>query len=292
MNPSKDINAKKRLKTAHFSTVISIALMLYVLGLLALLLLSANQISNNVKENIGLTVILTDSISTDNINTLQNDISSRHFVKNIDFVSKDKAAEILKKDLGEDFVDFIGYNPLQASFEIKFKSNFAHIDSIEIYKKSLLKSKYIEEIIFQKPLIQEIEGNINKISYFLFGFSAILLLISLALINNTIRLAVYSKRFLIRSMQLVGAKQSFIRKPFLKQSLTHGILGGVLASIAVYFTYMFFQNELMIQSILSLENIIIVFSIIIILGIFITWTSTFFAVYKYLKIKNDYLYYY
>ncbi len=292
MNPAKEINTKRRLQTSQFSTVLSIALMLYVLGLLALLLLSANQISNNVKENIGLTVILSDSASTENINSIQNNISSKSFVKNVDYVSKDKAAELLKKDLGEDFVEFIGYNPLQASFEIKFKSHYANIDSIDLYKKELLKSKLIDEVIFQKPLIQEVESNIKKISYFLFGFSAILLFISLALINNTIRLAVYSKRFLIRSMQLIGAKQSFIRKPFILQSFLQGIIGGTLAGVAVYFTYVFFKNDLMLQAVLDIKIIVIVFLIIILFGIFITFLSTVLAVYKYLRIRNDYLYFY
>jgi len=284
---------KRRLQTSYLSTVIGITLVLYVLGLLGLVIIQAKKISEYVKENIGFSVIMKDDVKVADILQLQKSLDAAEFVKQTEYITKDQAAKALKNDLGEDFITFLGYNPLLPSIEVKLKANYANNDSLQVIEKRLLKNGSIKEVIYQKSLVNLVNENIRKLSLLLLGFSALFLFIAIALINNTIRLAVYSKRFLIKSMQLVGATQGFIRKPFISKGIIQGIVAALL-TIGLLSGSLYWAQKQMPELInmQEIDSFMYLFLVVLIVGIIITWLSTFFAVRKYLKINTDFLYYY
>lgn len=293
MARNDDTFAKRRLTTAYISTVVSMILVLYMLGLFGFVLLHAKKLSDYVKENIGLTLMLNESAKEADIQMFQKTLDASEYVKSTKFVSKENAAKVLQKELGEDFIGFLGYNPLSSSIEIKVKASYANNDSLAKINTKLKQNKIVNEVFYQKSLVDVINENLKKISFFLLGFSGLLLIIAIALINNTIRLSVYSKRFLIKTMQLIGATQRFIRKPFMIKGIIQGILGAIAAITLLIFTIGFAQKQ--IPELIDLQDIdlfLLLFAFVIILGIFLSWISTFFAVRKYLKIKTDNLYYY
>ena len=202
------------LSTSYVSTIVGVVLVLYMLGLLGLIVMHAKKLSDYVKENIGFTIFLNEDVKDVDVIQLQKTLDARGYVKSTEFITKEKAATALQKDLGEDFVTFLGYNPLPASIDVRLSANFANSDSLEVLKTELLKNKNVKEVSYQKSLVTAVNENIRKISLIILGFSCLLLFIAIALINNTIRLSVYSKRFLIRTMQLIGATESFIRNLF------------------------------------------------------------------------------
>lgn len=283
----------RRLKTSIISAIVSITLVLYVLGLLGLTILHAKKLSEHVKENIGFSVIMHDNAKPAEISFLQKYIDGLPGSKSTEFISKDKAAEDLTKDLGEDFVEFLGYNPLFPSIEVRFQAAYAHPDSLSSFSTLIEKERIVKEVYYQKPLVEQVNDNVTKIGLILVIFSALLLIIAFALINNTIRLSVFSKRFLIKSMQLVGATQSFIRKPFIIKSVSQGIIGSFIAIALLFATLIAAQKQ--IPELLEFQDVnmlMILFVMVIFLGIIISWISTFFAVRKYLNIKSDNLYLY
>jgi len=275
------------------STIVGITLVLYVLGLLGLIIIQAKKISDFVKENIGFSVIVKDDVKEADIYQLQKTLDAADFVKQTEYITKEQAAEELKNDLGEDFISFLGYNPLLPSIEVKLKADYANNDSLEIIEQRLLKNDGIKEVIYQKSLVHLVNENISRLSVMLLAFSALFLFITIALINNTIRLAVYSKRFLIKSMQLVGATQSFIRKPFITKGIAQGIVAALLT--IGFLVLSLYWGEKRFPELINLNEIdsyMYLFGLVLLTGIIITWISTFFAVRKYLKINSDYLYYY
>jgi len=285
--------ARRRLTTAYISTVVSMILVLYMLGLFGLVLLHAKKLSNYVKENIGLTLMLNENVKQADIQLFQKTLDATEYVKSTKFISKENAAKDLQKELGEDFVGFLGYNPLSSSLELKVKANYANNDSLAKINSKLKQNKIITEVFYQKSLVDAINDNLKKISFFLLGFSSLLLIIAIALINNTIRLSVYSKRFLIKTMQLIGATQRFIRKPFMIKGIMQGVIGAIIAIVLLILTIGFAQKQL--PELIDLQDIdlfLTLFVFVILLGIFLSWVSTYFAVRKYLKIKTDNLYYY
>ena len=285
--------ARRRLTTAYISTVVSMILVLYMLGLFGLVLLHAKKLSNYVKENIGLTLMLNENVKEADIQLFQKTLDATEYVKSTKFISKENAAKDLQKELGEDFVGFLGYNPLSSSIELKVKANCANNDSLAKINSKLKQNKIITEVFYQKSLVDAINDNLKKISFFLLGFSSLLLIIAIALINNTIRLSVYSKRFLIKTMQLIGATQRFIRKPFMIKGIMQGVIGAIIAIVLLILTIGFAQKQL--PELIDLQDIdlfLTLFVFVILLGIFLSWVSTYFAVKKYLKIKTDNLYYY
>lgn len=284
---------RRRLQTSYLSTIIGITLVLYVLGLLGLIIIEAKEISDYVKENIGFSVIMKDDVKEADIFQLQKTLDADNFVKQTEYITKEQAAKLLKEDLGEDFITFLGYNPLLPSIEVKLIADYANNDSLQVIEERLLKNESIKEVIYQKSLVHLVNENIRKLSIMLLGFSALFLFIAVALINNTIRLAVYSKRFLIKSMQLVGATQGFIRKPFIGKGVVQGIISAVLTIGFLSFTLYRVQKEVPeLINIQDIDNYLYLFVFVLAVGIIMTWLSTFFAVRKYLKIKTDYLYYY
>lgn len=262
-----------------------------MLGLLGLIVLHAKKLSDYVKENIGFSVIMKENVKEAKIIELQKFLDVSDFVKSTEYITKEKAAEDLTKDLGEDFIGFLGYNPLLPSIDIRLKAEYANVDSLETIEKKLLADPNVKEVFYQKSLVHLVNRNIRKISFVLLGFSALLLIIAIALINNTIRLSVYSKRFLIKSMQLVGATQFFIRKPFVINGIINGLISAFIAIILLTGILYFSQKE--IPEIINLSDIDIfltLFGFVTVLGIMISWFSTFLAVRKYLRIKTDDLY--
>ncbi len=288
----KDINTKKHIKTSSLSIIVSMTLVLYMLGLLGLVILHTNKLSNYVKENIEFSIIMKENVKEVDIIQLQKTLDATNYVKSTEYITKEQAAKDLAKDLDEDFVDFLGYNPLLSSIDIHLKANYANNDSLSVIEKNILENKNVKEVLYQKSLVHLVNENIKKISIILFAFSCLLLIIAIALINNTIRLSVYSKRFLIKTMQLVGATQKFIRKPFTTKGIIQGLLSAFITILLLIATLYFAQKE--IPELIDLQDInlfLILFAFVVLLGIFISWISNFFAVKKYLKIKTDYLYF-
>ena len=233
-----------RLFTSYLTSIISNTLVLFLIGLVLLLLFNTKKLSDYVRENIGFSVMLNDNVREAEILKLQKNLDAKVFVKSTQYISKDKAAQDLQKDLGEDFVQFLGYNPLLPSIDLKLKADYTNPDSINLIEKELLKNSEIKEVFYQKSLLHLVHENVRKISLIILGFSVLLLLIALVLINNTIRLSVYSKRFIIDTMQLVGATDGFIRKPFLLKSMLNGIYAAFIAAILLILVVYYAQKQI------------------------------------------------
>ncbi|MCG8410965.1 MAG: permease-like cell division protein FtsX [Bacteroidales bacterium] len=289
----KEINVtKRRLRSSYLTSIISISLVLFLLGMLGLLVLNAKRLSDHVKENIGFTAILKENAKEVDVILLQKSLDASEYVKSTKYITKEEAAQNLKQDLGEDFIDFLGFNPLLASIEVKFYADYANPDSIAKIEENFTHYELVKEVFYQKNLVSLINENVKKISLIILIFSGLLFLVAITLINSTIRLSVYSKRFIINTMQLVGATRSFIRRPFLYRSAGNGILAAIIAiGLLVGALYLVQQEFEDIISIQDIEIIGILFLGVFLVGIIINWISTFFAVTKYLKMKVDKLYY-
>jgi len=279
-------DASKKTKTIYISTIFSITLVLLMLGVLGLILVHAKNLSNYVKENIVLNIIVDEGAKEADVLQFQKDLNANPAVKQTQYVNKELAARNLTQDLGEDFVNFLGYNPLLSTVDVYLKADYANNKSIEALKAGISKNPVVKEVIYQSSLIDMVNKNINTIGLIILGFAAILLVISIALINNTIRLAIYSQRFLIKSMQLVGATKNFIRRPFILIAMLHGLIASFIAVIILLGLLYYAQKE--IPEIVILRNYTefgIVLLFLVGVGIFITALSTTFAVSRYLRLK-------
>ena len=273
-------------KTIYVSTVISIALVLLMTGILGLILVHAKNLSKYVKENIVLNIIVNEGAKEVNVTALQKQLDANPYVLKTQYVSKELAARNLTKDLGEDFVDFLGYNPLLSSIDVYLKADYANNASIQTFTATLNKNPLVKEVVYQKSLIDMVNQNIKGIGLVILAFASILLIIAVALINNTIRLAIYSQRFLIKSMQLVGATKNFIRKPFLTYGVLHGLIGGLIAVILLLLTLYFAQQQVPEMIVLrDWFEFSLVFIGVIGIGVLISGLSTYFAVSKFLRLK-------
>jgi cell division transport system permease protein len=281
----------KKTKSIYISTVFGIAMVLLMVGLLGLILVHANKLSRYVKENIVVNVYVDEGAHEADVFQLQKQLEANPMVKQTQYVSKELAARNLQKDLGEDFVKFLGYNPLSQSLDVYLKADYANNAGIEKFKTELLKNPIVKEVKYQQSLVDEMNQNLASISLIILGFTAIFIVLSVALINNTIRLAIYSQRFLIKSMQLVGATKSFIRKPFIMYGIWHGLLGALIAILILMVTLYLAQQQ--VHDLVILQDYTefgIVFVIVVGLGIFISGFSTYLAVNKYLRLKIYNLY--
>ena len=275
------------------TTLVSITLVLFMLGLLGLTVLHARKLSDYVKENIGFRVYMKSTVREAGIMQLQKILDATEYVKSTEYITPEQAAEELSRDLGEDFIDFLGYNPLPPAIDLRLKASYANVDSLEMIETELMKNEDVKEVFYVKSLVHLINSNIRKISILLLGFSGLLLIIAIALINNTIRLSVYSKRFIIRSMQLVGATQAFIRRPFLFKGVAQGLYSALITLLLLTGILYWLRNEYPeLMELQDLELLLALYGLVILLGIIISWSSTYFAVRKYLRIKGDNLYYY
>ncbi|MBR5957774.1 MAG: permease-like cell division protein FtsX [Salinivirgaceae bacterium] len=291
MNKKEKRISSRQLRSSYITTVISISLVLFVIGLVGLLILNAHKISQHVKENIELTIFLNDDVKEVEMIRFENILKTSDFVRQTAFVSKDSAARELTQEIGEDFVSFLGYNPLSPSIEVKLKADYANIDSIAKIEKKLSKYSLVKEVSYQKSLIETINQNVKKISIILLVFCGLLFIISLSLINNTIRLSVYARRFLIKTMELVGATRSFVRAPFIIKSLCHALYSIIIAYILLGgVIYMINEHVQELEIMCELDTIAILYAGIMIIGFLIVWISNFFAVNRYLRMKGNELY--
>ena len=291
MNTTKNKFLNRQIISSSASVVISLSLVLFVIGLLGLLIINAQKVSNYLKENIGLTIMLKENITEIEITKFQKILDASYFVKTSEFVSKEKATIDLQNELGEDFVKFLGYSPLLASIDVKINAEYANTDSLAIIKNELIADLAVYDVFYQENLIDKLNSNINRLSFFLLSFCALLFIIAFALINNTIRLSVYSKRFLIRTMRLVGATNSFIQKPFLIKSVYQGFYSAIFAIFMLIASIQLIQSETAsMLNITDLKIIGIVFLLIFFSGMLLSWGSTFFAVRKFIKQNESELY--
>ena len=291
MSIKENKSNKRRLQSSYVTTTISLSLVLFMLGLVGLLILNAKKLSDMVKENINFTVVLKPDVKEVDILKFQKNLDALPYVKSTEYITREKAAREFTKSMGEDFVSFLGYNPLLSSIEVKLHASFANSDSISRIESSFKNHELIQEIIYEKSLIHLVNENINKISLIILGFSGLLFLIAIALINNTVRLMVFSKRFVIRTMQLVGATKSFIRRPFLLNSLVYGFIASLISICLIIAILYLSQRELQgIDLLIDVKLLAILFSSLIAMGIIINIVSAFFALNKYLNIDSENLY--
>jgi cell division transport system permease protein len=284
--------SKLKLRSSYLTVVVSLSLVLFLLGVLGFVLINTRELADYFRESLSFAVMLDDDAKEADIRMLQKDLDAKQYVKSTEYVSKEEAAVKMKGDLGNDFVSFIGENPLPPSIDVYLYAAYTSPDSAAKIEKYVLEYPFVKEVYYQKSLLFLINENVRKISLFLLVISSFLFLISLTLINNTIRLSIYSRRFLIRTMQLVGATRAFIRKPFLMQSAFHGLIASLIAmSLLLGLLYLMEKEFFLMFSSGSMELLILLGISIMVTGILISMISTFFSVNRYLSISEDKLYY-
>ena len=271
---------------------ISTTLVLLLLGMVVFFVLSANNLSTYVRENIGITVLVSDDMKEPEALNFQKVLNEKTYVKESVYISKEQALKEQTEAMGTDPAEFLGYNPFTASIEIKLNAAYANSDSIAWIEKEILTNKKVMEVSYPQNLIDSVNRNIQKVSFFLLGLAALLSLISFALINNTIRLAIYSKRFLIHTMKLVGASWGFIRRPFLIRNVWIGVLAGVMAdAVLLGMAYMLVKYEPQLIEIITPNTLLIVMASVFIFGLAITFLCAYISINKYLRMKASALYY-
>jgi len=271
---------------------ISTMLVLLLLGMVVFFVLSANNLSNYVRENIGFTVLVSDDMKEPEALNFQKSLGEKAYVKESVYISKEKALKEQTEAMGTDPAEFLGYNPFTASIEIKLNAAYANSDSIAWIEKEIRANKKVMEVSYPQDLLDSVNRNLQKLSLFLLGLAALLTLISFALINNTIRLAIYSKRFLIHTMKLVGASWGFIRRPFLVRNLWIGVLAAVLAdTVLMGMAYMLVKYEPQLIDIITPQALLIVMGSVFVFGVVITCMCAYISINKYLRMKASALYY-
>jgi cell division transport system permease protein len=284
--------SKTRLRSSYLTLVISVSLVLFLLGVLGLLLINARELSDYFRESLSFSIMLDDDTKEADIRLLQKDLDAKSYVKSTAYVSKNEAAANMKEELGEDFINFLGDNPLPPSIDVYLFAGYTSPDSVAKIEKYVLEYPFVKEVYYQESLLFLINENVKKISLFLLVISSFLFLIAITIINNTIRLSIYSRRFLIRTMQLIGATRGFIRRPFILQSAFHGLIAALLAMCLLMGMLYLIEKEFFLLFTFKSTNLLFLlgFSLIII-GVLINIISTFFSVNRYLGISEDKLYY-
>ncbi|MFT7050878.1 MAG: cell division transport system permease protein [Psychroserpens sp.] len=292
MASSFDQYQKRKLISSYFSVVISIGLVLFLLGCLGLLVLNAKKLADHFREQVVVTIYLNDTAKKVEVNQLQKSLAMADYTKEATYVSKEEAAQIVKSDIGEDFMEFLGTNPLQNSIDIYLKADYVTNETLDNITSELSNKAFIEDIKYDNDLVEMMNNNVKKITFWVLVLSALFTLIAVLLINSSIRLAVYSKRFIIKTMQMVGATKRFIRKPFVLKSVQLGVIGAIVAllgmGVVLYYLDRTFPELELLQQPLLIGGL---FVGIFFLGIFITWISTFIATQRFLNLKTDQLYY-
>jgi len=284
--------SRYRLGSSYLTLVVSVSLVLFLLGILGMVLINARQLSDYFRESLSFTIMLKEDAREADIRMLQKELDAKSYVKQTEYVSKDEAAVKLKDDLGEDFLDFLGYNPLMPTIDVYLLADYTHPDSVMKIEKRILEYPVVDEVYYQESILTLINENVRKITAFLLTISALLFLIALTIINNTIRLSIYSKRFLINTMQLIGANRSFIRKPFLIKSLFFGFVAALI-SIGLLMGLMYLVEKEFF-TLFTYENINLFLFLCLALiaaGVIINAVSTFFALNRYLGMHEDKLYF-
>ncbi|GHV63968.1 cell division protein FtsX [Bacteroidia bacterium] len=285
------MSKNRRVAGSYFVSTLSISLVLIVVGLLIFLLLNAKVLSDHVKGNIGFSIIVKDNVNEAEIKKLQKILDTKMFVSSSVFISKSEAAQEFKQELGEDFEEVLGYNPLRPSIEIKLNPVYANNDSLSLIASSLSEYDIIHEVSYQKNLVEYINDNIRKISMTLLVAVAVLVLISFTLIRNTIHLAVYAQRFLIKTMQIVGAKSFFISKPFIRSGFWFGFFGSMFANIALLAGIYFLQGQIGgVVNVMNYRVILLMLLSVFVSGILLSFCSAWLSVSKYLRADLNDLY--
>jgi cell division transport system permease protein len=291
MQKSGEKLATQSTRSSYLSTIVGITLVLFMLGVLGLVLLNARKLSTELRENIQLQVLLDASATSKDVSAVKTALLEKNYVRSTAYVSKETAAKELSESIGENFIDFLDFNPLSESFNISLIEDSTSASAIENIEKDLLTVNHIESINYNADLIRLVNQNVKKVTVILAGLSALLLLVSIALINNTIRLAIFSKRFLIRTMKLVGATHAFIRKPFIIKSFYQGLVSALLAFCLIMGLLVFLKNEMpgfFMQN--DADSFIIIFMGVVGIGMLISYFATYFAVRKYIRLTTEKLY--
>lgn len=292
MSKNNNTTPQKKNRSIHISSTVSMSMVLFLIGLVSLLYFVARDLSVFVKENINLSIVLDDGVNKAYSQRIENYLEDSPFAKSVEYVSKEDALKDHIESLGENPEDFLGYNPLKASLEVKLNAKYANNDSVKMIEAKLKTFEHINQVVYQKDMVDLVNDNVSKIGFILLSIALVLLMVSVALINNTVRLGIYSNRFLINTMKLVGATSGFIRKPYLKSAFWGGLIASmislILMAVLVYYGMLQFGMDiLMIQPL----TLITVSLIVIVSGIILTVVSTYFAVGRYLKMKTNDMYY-
>ncbi|MDC9722663.1 MAG: permease-like cell division protein FtsX [Urechidicola sp.] len=283
---------QRRLRSSYLSVVVSVALVLFLLGLLGLLVLKTKTISDHFKEQVAITIFLNDRVADEDIAVLQTILESQEYAKSVEFISEEEAAKSFSEAIGEDFIAYLGDNPLKDALNVYVKSDFVTPEKMAEIEKELTKNSSVFEVSYDKPLIDLLTKNIKRISFWVLLFSIFFTLIAVVLINSAIRLSVYSKRFTIKTMQMVGATKGFIRKPFIWKGVKLGITGSIVAIIGVAVVMYYIDKNLPeIKLFDDIPMLGILFGAVLLTGIIITLLSTFFATRRFLNLKTEELYY-
>lgn len=293
MTMSEKSSNKRRVAGSYFMSLMSITLVLFLLGVFALLMMHAQKLSNHFRENIGFEIVMNSNVKEASIIKLQKELDAMPAVKSTEYITKEEAIRRLSDDLGEDFLQWLGNeeNPLLPSIDVHFNAEYANPDSLNVIEQQLLKNKDIKEIFYQKSLVDLINQNVSRIGLVLMGISLILLIIAITLIRNTIRLQIYANRFLVRSMQLVGATPAFIRRPFIRSGILQGFFGALLADLLLALLLYGLTKRIPELSLVQDYRIVIgIFVGIVVLGILLGGLSTRLALRKYLHADVDQLY--
>lgn len=290
---SENSTTKRRLRGSYLISLMSIMLVLFVIGLFASLMLFANSISDYIKENVGVEVVMKKGVLEKDILDFQNTLESKKFVKSTEYISQAEATRRLTEDLGEDILEWLGdvENPLLPSIDVRLKSEYANNDSIEKIEKWVMTYRNVKEVYYQKSLINSINDNVHKIAFVILLIGLALLIMAVTLISHTVRLSVYSKRFVVRSMQLVGATEGFIIKPFMKYFVIQGVIGALLSLVLItLFIGAAFKNIPELMEITDFGSFAKIYMMMVVLGILLTTISTYFSMRKYLRADVDELY--
>ncbi len=283
---------KRRLISSYFSVVISISLVLFLLGLLGLLVLNSKRVADYFKEQISVTIFLKNDAKEIEVTQLKQSLALAEYTKSAEYISKEQAAEEHSVTIGENFTDYLGYNPLQNSIDVHLIADFVTPELIEEITTEINNKDFVDDVVYDKPLIAKLTENVKKISFWVLIVSSVFLFIAVLLINSSIRLSVYAKRFTIKTMQMVGATKTFIRRPFIWRSVRLGIIGSIIAmmgmGVVLYYLNISFAELKLIEDKIVL---IALFGFIFFMGIFITWISTFIATQRFLNLQTDELYY-
>ena len=292
MSPKFDSYQKRRLQSSYISVVVSIALVLFMVGVLGLILLKSTKVANHVKEKVAITLFIKDKVTQKQIKTFRESLLTETFTKKAIYTSKAQAAKKYSKEIGEDFLQFLGENPLKNGIDIYLKADFVTPEKMQELETRFLKNAFVADVSYDKSLINLLTKNIKRISFWLLVFSGFFSLVAMILINSSIRLSIYSKRFNIKTMQMVGATKKFIRKPFIWRSIKLGMIGAVIAlmglAVVIYYLDKYMPSLALLKDYISLGYLA---GGVLLSAFIITWLSTFFATQRFLNLKTDELYY-
>jgi len=277
----------KRLLTSYMSIVIIMSIVLFLFGFFGVFVISSNSIANSFKENFSVSIFFQDNVKQIEVVQLQNELLMSDYIDKLSYVSKESAVLIMKEEYGEDFIQDLGYNPLVNSIDLNFKSHYVEAVKIDSISEIIKKNKYVDEIVYDKNLINLINENIKRVTFWLIPSISIFLIITFLIINSSIRLSIYSNRQLIKTMQLVGATKSFIRKPFLKTNAFLSLISSFLSICVIILIINYLDNNINFLNNIDPKTIFILCLFMVLLGLIISYISTFFATQNILKIKAD-----